>query len=899
MQSNNRLVLARLLVITAVMLIISPMAFAVSGETGVIEGVVTDERGVPIPGVKATFTGEVLDGERYAITDGEGYYRLEELPAGTAYAVRFELDGFQTVMQTDVAVVSGQRTELAVEMVSSRDTCDLIILDDSLVISIVSSAVSAVFPASFIDTLPNGRTWLDAVAMMPGVAGLEEPYRRGYGGHWGGSNDFSSFHVHGADATDNVYMVDGAETTDTVFGTGGMPIPWEAIQEIEVLTGGMPAEYGRATGGVVNVVTKTGGNEFHGSLPVYYTSLDLEQDQDEDRGAVARGDDEYEDWEYGGSLGGPVVRDHLWFFATYDRYGSTIKGIYPDGATIKHEEIYQQGLANLVWQMSPNHKLKAQYAHSPAERHYDDSPSEDVPVLLEWGSELFDLKWTGIINPDLFIEARVARHNSYATLGPKYADWGDPRIIDYQGGAGRVVSGNVSSILDEDRPRTQYQGSVNWYRNDWAGDHSFEFGAEYQDLEYEETLIYPDVYEINRPNTGIDYWTQRSDVAHLDSGSTLTLYAQDDWVMHEDWTVNLGLRWERQEQQNDVGEEVYSFDNLLAPRLGVSWDVRGDGRSRLFAHAGRYYDTVGLFLASFLNRNISTTRWFYGDYETGDWTEYAPTTDPENPNTVDERLDPNYKDEFVLGYEFEFLGDFAAGARLIVNRQNNMIEDVLFNEDEVRQGLTNIYVYQITNVESARRDYRGLELSLTKKLSNNYQFLTALTLSESKGSVVYGTTFAEGLSTYADITETYYNRYGELPWDDEQYFKFNGSYHLPLGFIVGTSINWRSGRPYNMVTNLNPYESGYIAGYGDEYYLEPRGSFRMGSAWWIDLRLRKDFAIGPTVLSLTADAFNLTNNQHTVAVYERYYNHPDATPVGTPTNWMRAGYFVLGGKLTF
>ncbi len=258
---------------------------------------------------------------------------------------------------------------------------------------------------------------------------------------------------------------------------------------------------------------------------------------------------------------------------------------------------------------------------------------------------------------------------------------------------------------------------------------------------------------------------------------------------------------------------------------------------------------------------------------------------------MDENLKPNVKDEYILGYELVFLNDFVAGARFIYNKQNNMIEDVLANEDGIREGSEDQYLYYFTNVESARRQYRGLELSCRKRLSNNYQFLAVCTLSQAKGSVVYDS-YPEGSDIYADFAEMKYNRYGSLPWDDKQYVKINGSYHLPWGFIVGASLNWRSGRPYSLIDPNLPYEARNF-GYTNQYYLEPRGSYRIGSAWWLDLRLRKDFEIGPTTLSLTADAFNLTNNQDVIGRSETEYYH------GRANDWMQAGYFVFGGKLTF
>jgi len=152
---------------------------------------------------------------------------------------------------------------------------------------------------------------------------------------------------------------------------------------------------------------------------------------------------------------------------------------------------------------------------------------------------------------------------------------------------------------------------------------------------------------------------------------------------------------------------------------------------------------------------------------------------------------------------------------------------------------------------------------------------------------------AVGLSVYGDIEEMHYNRYGNLPWDDAQYLKLNGSYHLPLGFIVGASFNWRSGRPYNRIDGELP-EGAENFFYGNQYYLDQRGKHRLGSIWWLDLRLRKDFEIGPTLLSLTADAFNATSNQFVTGRREI-----NAVDWGEADSWMRAGYFMVGGKLSF
>jgi outer membrane receptor protein involved in Fe transport len=886
MYRNTRRSLVWLATIT--LLLITPTAFATAGEeTGFIEGTVKIVGRDALPGIRVTAHSRAHDVERIVTADEGGSFRITGLPPADDYRIIAVLEGYVGVPLKGLAVTDAGILDLNLLLAPNGGQGHprkQEMLDSG------SSSISEDLTKELLDELANGRSFLDAVSMAAGVAGLEEPFRRDDDNLIHDRRQYSFFHVHGADSTDNIFLVDGLETTDVATGRSGMVIPWEAIESVELITGGMTAEYGRATGGVVNVVTRSGGNSFHGSLPVHYTDRGLEQDVDEDHAVE---EEEYAELEWGASLGGPVVRDHLWFFGAYNSFTRAIDGINAEDEVVERDETFRDGLLNLTWQINEDNRVRAQYAASAG---VWDSRDAENPYLMpsawsqiESGGTLWQLQWNSIFTPNLFLETRVGRHDNTWTDGPAHAGFHDPFFYDQPDGIHTITYGNVESITDIHRPRTQYQAALNYFHGGRAGEHAFKAGVEYQDLEYETDRIFPNGYNIFRTT---HLWQTSSDLNYLDTGSILTLFAQDSWTWNKDWTFNLGLRWEKQEQKNDVGQQVYSFDNLLSPRVGVTWDVSGDGRSRLFAHYGRYHHAVGLALASTLNRQVVETWRYEGDYETGDWEELWHVVEDENPTQVDPDLEPNVKDEFILGYEFAFATDFVAGARLICNWQSGMIEDVLANENEIREGTTYELIHRITNVASARRDYRGVELTCRKQLSNNYQFIVAATFSRARGSVVYED-YPEGLDLYADFEEMKHNRYGNLPWDDRAYVKINGSYHLPLGFIIGAGLNYRSGRPYSRIDNTVPGDGGQF-NYRDAYYLDQRGSERMGSVWWLDLRLRKDFEIGPTVLSLTADAFNLTNNQKAIGIYEvdlYYYEEPN--------RWMGAGYFVLGGRLSF
>jgi len=863
---------------------------AADTQDGTMSGVIVDKSGSPLPGVTVTITGPVLQGERAAITDGEGRWRLPLVPVGRGYQVTALLSGFQSVIQTDIGVNIGANTRVDFTLnEGTGDLGEITVTAEAPLLDAKKSSISETITYEFMEDVPTGRTYFDAMQMAAGVAGA------------------GNVNVHGADDSDNVFLVDGVDTTDNATGGFGLNFSYEAIQEVEMKTGAFEAEYGRATGAIANVVTKSGGNEFHGAIPIYYTNLDLTRHQQADRQTVEP-EDQYE-IEPGVSVGGPILRDKLWFFASYNNFTRRIEGVNPFDEVISRSEIFEEYMGKLTYQLNADNKIVGQVSVDPASIDGRESLDPDIMAsaygIQEQGGFLYKLQWTSIFTPNLFLETRIAAHEVNLTVGPANADPLDDVFLDSRNGAGEIRYGNFGQSTDINRPRQQYSSVLNFYRGDWAGEHSIKVGVEYQDFEFNEDAIYPNIFEINRVNNQgdplDDLWTHQTDLSTTNSGDILTIFAQDAWTWHDNWTFNFGVRYEQQTQDNDIGETVYKFDNLIAPRLGFAWDINGDGRSKVYANYGRYFDAVGTYLGQFINRGSSITTEYRGTYDPADPTNPANwdvirVTGDENTNQSDPDLAPNMKDEVVLGYEFEFATDFSAGAKMIYNWQDDMIEDVIGNEAEVRAGETNEVWYYVTNLDGAKREYKGLELQLKKRLSNNYQFLLVYTLSESKTSVANGNQ-SEGTTEAFDMTEAGINRYGYAPWDDRHYVKLNGSYHLPWGIVAGAGFIWRSGRPYSRIGIVSDYTlpgTDTDAFDGWDYYVEPRGSYRLGHLWQLDLRVSKDFSIGDSELSVILDAFNVTNNQFIGSRRE-----DDVQNFGTANAWQGAGNFVVGVKYSF
>ncbi len=408
-------------------------------QDGSLSGLIVDQAGDPLPGVVISITGPALPGEQQAVTDTEGIYRIPLVPVGQGYQVAVFLDGFQKVVQTDIKVKMG--TKARADFTLTADTgshYEITVVAETPMVDTKASTISDTISSELMDDIPNGRTYFSAINMVPGIV----------------ATDFYNIRSHGASWFDNVFLVDGMDTTDSASGNFGLKVSYEAVQEVTTLTGGLEAEYGKATGAISNVVTRSGGNEFHGTVPVYYTNLDLKRHQQADRTNVE--EDSFYEVEPGISLGGPVLRDRLWFFASYNNLTRRITGINNFEEEVKRNEIYEELLLKLSWQVNPNNKIVGQYVATPTTIDSKDSQDPDIMEsaysVEEEGSGLGSLLWTSIFTPNLFLEARMATHTVNLTVGPASAGVRDDRIVDNRNGDGSIISGNISASTRRKTP---------------------------------------------------------------------------------------------------------------------------------------------------------------------------------------------------------------------------------------------------------------------------------------------------------------------------------------------------------------------------------------------------------------------------------------------------------------
>ena len=315
------------LAIFAVLLLISSGAFAQT--TGVIRGTVSGD-GRPLPGVTVEASSASLQGTRVSVTGNDGTFRFISLPPGS-HKIKGTLSGFTSVeklatVKLDSAIVVAMQLQ-----VSAKE--ELVVTGEAPVVDTSSAESGTNIRQEVAQKLPIGRNYSTVVAIQPGV-NTDQSETQGRGGSTNPTG--GGWTIYGATSVENSYLVDGVNTTNVIKGFQGKALSQEFIEEVQVKSSGYEAEYGRSTGGVINVVTKSGGNEFHGDAFGYFNTKSLTADYKgfsdvvptngganfvnngtDQESVVDRSQQDRQD--YGADLGGYLMKDHLWFFGAYNR----------------------------------------------------------------------------------------------------------------------------------------------------------------------------------------------------------------------------------------------------------------------------------------------------------------------------------------------------------------------------------------------------------------------------------------------------------------------------------------------------------------------------------------------------------------------------------------------------
>lgn len=872
---HKKLVVVSLLL---VVLVASGVALADGTQTGSVGGTIKDTTGAPLPGVQVVVKQVSSGFTRTVFSTANGTYGARLLPPGN-YDVTVSIAGFQTV--TSVASVESDKNTLFDPVLKLSGVTETMNVGAEVpVIDKTNTNTQTTVNSNFTQKLAVGRSYQALVQLAPGVTGGANP------------------NVHGSLSSNNVYLFDGVDTTDTATGTFGQNFNYEAIQEVGINTGGYSAEYGRASGAIVSVVTKSGGNAFHGSLKVIANNdqWDGQNYQTNQVTGASLQRTKFDEIQFreNATLGGPIWRDHLWFFGSFEYAKTTLAQQSTLGVPGSFAgENYQQArtgefwTAKATWAATNQHSLEFSANGDPLKGivvdYWGASAERNALTGQEQGGHVYRGNYQGIFSPSLSAEATFATSTSRIDVLP-FQEPGAAPFYKYQGatvttsernaahfdGINNVYFNGATFIGFVERPRTQFNIASNYYKQLGSMNHNLRVGFDYQKLESGAQFAYPGdvVYYDDKFNFATREFTPNEKqvfdpaVPSTSKGNVYSIYALDK-VDFGRFFVNAGLRVDKQEGKSDVGRTTFD-KTVFSPRIYFKYDVSGSGKQLVSGGYGRFYQSLTQSFSdnyAAIPQQGSYNDFFYNP-ATGKYDFDSRVEAGGNSLAVNGDLKPSYTDDFTLAFEQQIGQVLGVTLRGTYRKWNDLVDDVKTFKSGVR-------TIQYANYDAASRRYRGVELVFDKRFANNWQALVSYTLSRTEGNHFVDVSSAlgdyldnVGLASQGSLTGKQINeenKYGLASYDRTHDIKGYGAYSLSAGiarFVLGSTLGLRSGTTYQRQVTRN------VAGTNFTRFNTPRGSDRFPWQFYWDLALQADVTVFKEIgFGIKGEVFNVTDTQ--------------------------------------
>jgi outer membrane receptor protein involved in Fe transport len=580
-----------------------------------IIGIVKDSSGAVIPGATATAKNQATGLTRSEVTDATGAYRLVALPPGT-YTLTIELQGFSTETRPDIVLVIDQTATIDITLKPAAVAETVTVTGESPVVDITASDVSTAVSTRQIQDLPvASRRWIDLAMLTPGTSqdNIRGFYYRGNVNIGAGTREYS-----------NMVYVDGVNNTWAEMGEPRQNFGMDAIQEFKVSTSTYKAEYGLATGGVLNVVTKSGTNNYHGSAFLFFrdkaiTSEEYFQEQNDIAKHLSLGASKppYRRYQDGGTFGGPIVKDKTHFFFTYERTDENIfLSVNTGGLWPQYDGVYKSAqkrwtyLAKLNHQLSNTQSLFLRFAQEYEYRPIVTAGTGNPPVSPS-GSFDFAVPRDSLVAGHTWVmSARSMNDVRFQYAFSKYEveapntgaafDAGDFSTSRLAGCSTQyrypaLWVGNCNTQMGPEH-RYQFKDDYSYQLPDFGGRHTWKTGFDFSYVPFAEDStidalgrwVFPKdaVYNANDPTTWPTQYLQSLPTYADMPTKTWAAYVQDDWEPASGLTFNLGLRYDRQigsfnENLNDmlakIGDKLGpQFAQYPVPVPFINTAIRGD-----------------------------------------------------------------------------------------------------------------------------------------------------------------------------------------------------------------------------------------------------------------------------------------------------------------------------------
>lgn len=870
----------RTFVCALAILVLPVVAGAQPAQNGVVAGVVRDAQGGVMPGVTVTVTSQERGFSRTVVTDENGRYNAPAVPIGQ-YTITAGLQGFKEARLTDNSVETEKTTSVDITLELGQLTDVVTVTGEVPIVDVTNATANTRVRSEAFEKLPVGRNYQSLIGVTPGVVGT------------------GNVNALGALTANNLFLVDSVDTTDPTTGTFGTNLNFEAIQEVSVYTSGVSAEYGRALGAIVNVITKSGTNRFEGSVK-YIFQNDQWNAQNTTKSQVtdaslARVKFDKVNPNYAFTGGGPIWKDHAWFFGAYEYSTATTARRQTVG---QFPEDYQQSTVNKFLnvrgtvQLTPTQTAWVKYYRAPTTGFVIDywGAAGDLAAMTSQAqsAENWAGQWSGVLRGNWTMEAAFADYASRIDVVPfklsgQFANAPILNLADSKYYNGATFDGYVN------RPRTQFNVASTWFVTLGKRSHSFKTGFDWQDVESGSLFQYPnkqlylaDAFDQRTraivPNSRRDYEAGAS----TSKGKNYAIYARDKFQATDRLFLEAGLRWEKQGGQSDLSADTVDAQTL-SPRLSGTFDLSGDGKSLVIGSYGRFYAGI---IQSFSDAFAGVPQQANYDNYVWNGTTYVLTNSIRvggstfKPNTS---LKPYFMDEATIGYQRQVGRSMGAGIRFINRTWGDLIDDVrTFNPD-------GSIARSVVNYAGAERRYRGLQFTYDKRFANNWNAQASYTYSRSSGNH-FDPTFS-ALGDYLDAqcrttTDTSIGTGGVIPcreaqeganktgrpiYDRPHNLKFNGAYVRSIrkvNLTVGALAESISKRRYEKSRTLNVLRPGTLVNAGPTvtYFYEERGASQLpGMEWYVDTSFEATWRIqGHNQAGFKTEVFNLTNREEQI-----------------------------------
>ncbi|MEO8382109.1 MAG: carboxypeptidase regulatory-like domain-containing protein [Acidobacteriota bacterium] len=943
------------------LLLSANMVFA-QQQTSAIQGTVTDQTGAALPGVTVEAVN-TKGGHFTATTDSSGRYRFPSLPPGT-YNVTGTLAGMEPAAAKNVEASLSESPRIDLKLGLSAVTETLTVTADAPLVDVTSSAAATSITSETFDKLPRGRDFSSIVTQAPSA---------------NQSNRAGGIMIDGASGAENRFIMDGVDTTNPQTGVQGKTLVTNFVDEVQVKSAGYAAEFGGATGGVINVITKTGTNDFRGSVGGAYNERSwggaarpLLQTVINNTRAVEQFEprkDDFTDFEPSVTLGGPILKDRMWFYGGYEPWiqstSRTVDFLNSNG-TVRTTRSFGNDFQRDNYVGSLSGALGSRFLYKAT---YNNSGYLDeglLPAVTGRGSEnsnygidtTFD-NWTGsgyadfVLSPEWFFSAKGGRfyRNTHQDGVPDDV-WiqftsGSPSLYNVpanlvQPQGYNNIATNIATVKDSFQ-RDNLNFDVSFFPQ-FAGTHRFKAGIQLDNLKNE-------VFNGNQNYRVLAYWDQQCPFCSGTIGpfgsaavyairtegnveqKTTGLFLQDSWTtMNDRLTLNLGVRTEKEQvPAYNFGSGVettgkyaieFGYEDKLAPRFGFSYDLFGNGRSKVFGSAGTFYDVTKLEMP---RGSFGADKWIYWPMAitSTDWTQWDKCTNVTNNPTVTPTcpgmtlqgggvnlrgtsndpamplIDPNLKPmeqrEISLGFQQELAPTMALGFRYINKKLIRAIEDV--GVHVFLAGGSESEEFYIANpgegvaqkilaasgcetcpaMPKAKRDYNGYEVEFTRRFAGNWGLHASYLYSTLKGNYSGLANSDEAAATGTARTSPNVNRTfdslfmlfdqngdqveGVLGGDRPHQAKAQLTYAFPFGTTVGLNEYYSSGTP-----NTTEYRF-----QGAPFFANNRNDIgRTPNITQTDLQLQHDLRLGRFNVTLGAIVLNVFDEDKVTNVNPLY-----------------------------